>query len=144
MTDWADTLTRPIEAVRHGIDAADRQFASTHTGPLSFERIEYPAAQVYLDEFARTGPTDWQFTITTTLYFEYDRSTNTDFAEDILHPVAAVLQESLRALSDVGCITNYNPNRINFFSGEPGGSLVLAVMIDIQCETLLDPAEFSE
>lgn len=144
MTDWARRLRLPLEAVRHGIKTADRHFATTHEGPLTFDRIDYPAAQVYLDEFARTGATDWQHTITATLYFEYNRDLNTDFVEDVLHPVGAVLQESLRALSDVDCITDYHPNRINFFSGEPNGSLVIAVMIDFQATTLLDPAEFEE
>jgi hypothetical protein len=140
MTDWADRLAGPFEAVRHGIDAAGPQFASTHGGPLTFDRIDYPAAQTYLDEFARTGTTDWQFTITAAMYFEWSR--DMDFVPDILHPVASVLDESLTALGEVGCINDYHVNRINFFSGEPGNSLVLAVTADFQCTTLLDPGEF--
>lgn len=140
MIDWADRLTAPYEAVFHGIEAADTHFETTHTGPLTFDRIDYPAAQVYLDEFARTGATDWQFTVTTALYFEWDR--DMDFVTDILHPIAAVLNESFAALGAVECITDYHPSRINFFSGEPNNSLVLAVMIDIQATTLIDPGEF--
>lgn len=142
MTDWADTLAAPIEAVRHGVDAADRLFASTHTGPLSFTEVDYPAAQVYTTGFARTGPTDWEHTITATLYFDWDRTTNADYIEDVVHPVAGVVDEVLAALGTVDCITDYHPARMDFFTGEPSNTLVLAVSIEFKATTLLDPAEF--
>jgi len=142
MIAWDERLAEPLQAVRHGIETADRNFATTHEGPLTFDRIEFPAAQVFLDEFARTAATEWTHTVTATLYFQYDRRTNPDFVEDVIHPTSAVIDASLDALGEVSCITNYVPNRINFFSGEPRGTLVLAVMVEFQATTLLDPAEF--
>lgn len=142
MTNWLDTLSKPLEAVRHGVDEADPHFASVHEGPLTFDRIDYPAAQTYIEEFARAGPTEWTIAVSTTLYFRWSRGDT--LTEDILHPTSAVLSEVFPALEAVGCITDYHPSRIDFFSGEPNNDLVLAVSIRFEVTTLLDPIEFGE
>lgn len=140
MVDWLDTLSSPIEAVEHGVEQADQHFATQHSGPLTFDRIDYAAAQTYLEELSRTSSTDWLWSIRVVLYFNFSR--DTDLVEDILHPTAAVLEECLTALGTVDCINNYNPNRIDFYSGEPNNSLVMAVSIQFQATTLIDPSTF--
>lgn len=142
MVDWHDTLAAPLAAAEHGVEASSDLFGSVHDGPLTFDRIDYPAAQVYLDTVESADATNWQQTISTVLYFEWDRQSTT--REDILHPVAGVLEETLAAFDGVDCITNYHPNRIDFFSGEPQNSLVLAVAIQFRVRSLIDPGTFDE
>ena len=142
MTDWYDTLAQPLAAAEHGVEAAGDHFDSVHDGPLSFDHIDYPAAQVYLESFERTDPTNWSIRVATTLYFEWSRDTST--REDILHPLAAVLSETLTAFEAVECITDYHPARIDFFSGEPSNQLVLAVSVQFRVRTLVDPGTFDE
>ena len=140
-TDWSERLTAPVAAAEHGVAEADAHFGSTHTGPLNFDRIDYPAAQTYVETFERTGPTDWEFAIGTTLYFEWTR--DSEFADDIVHPLAAVIEATLSAFDATECIGDYHPARIDFFSGEPASSLVLAVSVQFRVTTLLDPGEFA-
>jgi hypothetical protein len=141
MTDWYDTLTAPVAAAEHGVDATDEFFGSVHDGPLTFDAIDYPAAQVYVESFERSAATDYAMNVSTTLYFEWSR--DTEFAEDVVHPLAAVIEETLAAMDDVGCITDYHPARIDFFSGEPASSLVLAVSVQFRVTTLVDPGTFA-
>lgn len=143
MTDWHSPLAAPIEAAHHGIQQTDHHFNSIHDGPLTFDRIQYPAAQTYLEGFERAGGsgTEYQVNVSTTLYFEWDRDSTT--TEDVLHPVAAVLSETLSAFAGISCIGDYHPSRIDFFSGQPESSLVVAVSIQFRVTTLLDPGEFS-
>jgi len=140
MVNWADTLYSPVEAIEHGISESDAFFESTHTGPITFDRIDYPAAQVAVEDLSRMDATNWQHSIQVNLYFEWSRGL--DFDEDVVHPISAVLGNCLEALSGVSCITNYHPETIDFFSGEPQNSLILAVSIRFRAQTLIDPAEF--
>lgn len=140
MTDWQSVLAEPVAAAEHGIEAEAEWFGSLHDGPLTFDRIDYPAAQVYLEEFSRADATNWEVAVSTTLYFEWDRETDT--REDILHPLAAVMDATLAAFADVGCITDYHPARIDFFSGEPTNTLVLAVSVRWHVTQLLNPGDF--
>lgn len=142
MHDWHATLAEPLSAAEHGIVESDSHFGSVHDGPLNFDRIDYPAAQVYLEEFSRSSATDWEIAVSTTLYFEWDRDTET--REDVLHPLAAVMNETLGAFAGVECITDYHPARIDFFSGEPASSLVLAVSVQWRVTTMVDPGGFGE
>jgi hypothetical protein len=140
MVDWYDTLAEPLAAAEHGIADTDAFFGSVHDGPLNFNSIDYPAAQVYIDNFERRDGTTWTVAFSTTLYFEWSRETST--REDVLHPLAAVMESTLAALSDVECITDYHPARIDFFAGEPVSSLVLAVSVQFRVTTLTDPGTF--
>lgn len=139
--EWTERLSAPVEAAEHGVAEADQRFSSTHTGPLNFDRIDYPAAQTYVETFERAGQTDWTFSIATTLYFRWDRDST--FVDTIVHPLASVIEETLAAFDATYCIGNYHPARIDFFSGEPTGDLVLAVSVQFQVTTLLDPGEFA-
>lgn len=140
MVDWNDRLSAPIQAVEHGIDASDTHFASEHTGPVTFDRIDYPAAQTVVEDVTRTGATGWTHTIQANLYFEWSR--DTDLHDDIMHSVASVLDESLSALATTEHITNYVPESINFYSGEPGNNLLFAIQIRFRATSMLDPADF--
>ena len=142
MTDWYDILAEPLAAAEHGIAEADAFFGSVHDGPLNFDRINYPAAQTYLETFERADGTSWTLGVSTTLYFEWSRDTDT--RDDVLHPLAAVIQETLAAFATVDCITDYHPARVDFFAGEPQSSLVLAVSVQFRVTTLVDPGEFGD
>jgi len=142
MTDWHERLAEPLAAAEHGIADAGDFFESVHDGPLNFDRINYPAAQTYLETFERADGTNWTIGVSTTLYFEWSRDTDT--REDVLHPLAAVMESTLAAFQDVACITDYHPARIDFFAGEPQQSLVLAVSIQFRVRVLLDPARFGD
>jgi hypothetical protein len=142
MTDWYDTLAQPLAAVEHGVAAADDFFGSVHDGPLDFSQVDYPAAQTYVESLERLGGTDYEHAITTVLYFDWQRDTDT--RDDIYHPVAAVIEETLAALADVDCITDYRPDRLDFFTGEPASGTVLAVQITFRATTLLDPGTFGD
>jgi len=142
MTDWNARLSEPLAAAEHGIAAADEFFGSVHDGPLNFDRIDYPAAQTYLENFERADGTSWTLGVSTTLYFEWSRDTAT--REDVLHPLAAVIEQTLSAFADVECITDYHPARIDFFAGEPQQALVLAVSVQFRVRVLLDPATFGD
>lgn len=138
--DWYDTLTAPLDAVQAGIEASDAHFRSTHEGPLTFDRIQYPAAQTYVEEFSRSSPTEWTYAVSATLYFDW--SNVASYREDVAAPLASVIRESLAQLKATECITDYHPARIDFFSGEPNNDLVMAVSVRFEVTTLLDPAEF--
>lgn len=142
MVNWYDTLAAPIEAVTHGVAAADDRLdiPTQYVGPRTYDRIDYPAAEVLPDELSRLDGTNWQHSVVANLYFERTRST--DYLDDVLHPVAAVLDESLTALSEVDCITNYYPESIQSFAGELDNTSFLLVTIRFRATTQLDPAEF--
>ena len=139
MTDWYTRLAAPIEAVAHGVEQVPT-FETTYVGPTTFSNMRYPVAEVLPDDTTRTGPTDWTHTIVCNLYFE--RSRDTDYLGDVLHPVAAVLDEALAALSTVECITNYHPASIQDFAGELDDTKLLLVSIQFEATTQLNPGEF--
>lgn len=142
MTDWLRIRRGPIEAIEHGVEAvADAGLLeATHLGPRTFERIDYPIAEVLPDETQRTGPTEWQHTIVVNLYFRRDR--DLDYIDEVLHPTAAVLDATLGELGGVDCVTNYHPESIQDFAGELDNTAVLLVSIRLRATALLDPAEF--
>jgi len=142
MTDFQDILAAPLAAAEHGIEATDELFGSVHDGPLNFTSVDYPAAQTHMDSFERATATDYNVAVSTTLYFEWSRDTAT--REDVLHPLAAVIDSTLAAFADVDCITDYHPARIDFFAGEPASSLVLAVQVQFRVTTLVDPGTFAD
>ena len=144
MTDWYTRLAEPLAAAEYGIATAEGFHGSVHDGPLNFNSIDYPAAQVYLEAFERSGGngTEYQVAVSTTLYIEWSRETDTQ--EDVLHPLAGIMEATLSAFADVECITDYHPARIDFFAGEPVSSLVLAVSVQWRVTTLLDPADFGD
>lgn len=142
MTDWLRIRSQPIEAVEHGVEqVADAGLLeSTHTGPRTFDRMDYPIGEVLPDETSRSGATTWEHSIVVNLYFRRDR--DLDYIDDVLHPVAAVLDETLSALGTVDCITDYHPASIQDFAGELDNTSVLLVMIRLRATALIDPGEF--
>lgn len=141
MVDWLQIRKRPIEEVRHGVEQASTHFESgPWIGPRTYDRLDYPAAEVLPDETARTDATNWTHTIVVNLYFE--RSRDMDYIEDVLHPTAAVLDEVLTALGTVDCLTNYHPESIQDFAGELDNTSVLLVSIRFRAQSLADPSTF--
>jgi len=140
MVNWYDIRAKPIEAVQHGVNEASDLFNSTHTGPRTFDRIDYPVAEVLPDETARVGSTDWEHSIVVNLYFE--RSREQDYLEDVLYPTAAVIDHVLASLSDVDCINNYHPESVQDFAGELDNTQLLLVSIRFRATSMIDPGEF--
>ena len=139
-TDWLQIRREPIEAVEHGVAQASDHFRSTHTGPRTFDRIDYPVAEVLPDSTERADATNWRHRIVVNLYFE--RGRDMDYIEDVLHPTAAILDEVLGALGEVECITDYAPQSIQDFAGELDNTSLLLVSIQFEMKTLIDPGEF--
>ena len=140
MVNWFDIRAKPIEAVQHGVNEASDLFESSHTGPRTFDRIDYPVAEVLPDETSRVGATDWEHSIVVNLYFE--RGRDMDYLDDVLYPTAAVLDHVLASLGDVECVTNYHPDSIQDFAGELDNTQLLLVSITFRAQTLVDPGEF--
>jgi hypothetical protein len=138
--DWLAVRKKPIEAVEHGVAEASDHFRSTHTGPRTFDRIDYPVAEVLPDSTERADATNWRHRIVVNLYFE--RGRELDYIEDVLHPTAAILDEVLGALGEVECITDYHPASIQDFAGELDNTSLLLVSIQFEMRTLIDPGEF--
>jgi hypothetical protein len=142
MVDWLAVRANPIEAVEHGVQESASLFEHVHIGPRSFDRIDYPAAEVLPESTERTDATNWQHTIVTNLYFE--RGRGLDYVDDILHPTAAVLDNVLAALSELPRVNNYYPASIEDFAGQLDNTQLLLVSIRFQCVTQVDPGDFGD
>lgn len=141
MVDWLAVRADPIEAVEHGAEAASEHFrAGPYVGPRTYDGLDYPAIEVLPDSTERTGPTNWTHSIVVNCYFQ--RSRGLEYVGDVLHPIAAVLDECLDALSDVGCANNYYPESIQDFAGELDNTSVLLVSIRLRVTTSVNPGEF--
>lgn len=141
MVDWLRIRKDPIEAVEHGVAQSDSFFESIHTGPVTFDRVDYPLAEVLPDATERADATNWTHSIMVNLYFERDREL--DYIEDVLHPVADVLDNVLAELDTLAEVTNYYPESIQDFAGELDNTSLLLVMIRVRCMTAIDPGEFA-
>jgi hypothetical protein len=141
MADWLSIRADPIEAVEHGVAQADTFFASRHTGPVTFEKIEYPAAEVLPDETSRADATNWSHGIMVNLYFERDREL--DYVDDVLHAVADVIENVHAELETLPTTNNWYPESIQDFAGELDNTALLLVMIRFRITTAVDPGSFT-
>lgn len=137
--DWLSVRAAPLEAVEHGVAANDDVFETTYTGPKTWDRMDYPVAEVMPQDTTRSAGNEFSHTLMTNLYFE--RGRETDYIDDVLHPVAGVIDDTLSALSDTECVLTYVPTSIEDFAGEVGDSLVILVSITWEVTTLVDLAE---
>jgi len=140
MTDWLTIRKDPIEAVEHGVAESPATFAHQHLGPVAFDRMDYPAAEVLPDSTERADATNWDHDILVNLYFE--RGRELDYVADILHPVAGTIECVLTALGDVPRATNYYPVTVNDYAGELDNTSLLLVMIRFRITTQVDPGTF--
>jgi hypothetical protein len=138
--DWLRLRADTIEALEHGVDATDH-FETTFVGDETFEHIEYPAAQVYPVNTTRSDGNKYEHRTEVSLIFRRDRGD--DYIEDILHPMAHVIRESLAALSQTESLVEYYPNEIEDFVGELGGTGVVVLTIRWVTTTAADFAETS-
>jgi len=67
------------------------------------------------------------------------RDRDLDYIEDILHPVAGVIEETLSALEATPQTTDYHPSSIQDYAGELDDTKVLLVMIRFEVLTSVDP-----
>jgi hypothetical protein len=139
--DWYDVRAPPIEAVEHGVAvAADDGFLeATATGPRSYDRIDYPFGQVLPEDTRRTDGNEFTHTVSALLFFE--RGRGVDYLDDVLHPTAAVIDETLAALSSTECVVTYVPTAIEDFAGELDDTQLILVRIEFSITTLVDLAE---
>lgn len=137
MVDWLKFRARPIRAVEHGVAAVDA-FEDSYTGPRTFDRIDYPIAEVLPQETARTDGNEFTHTIYANLYFERERGQ--DYVDDVLHPTAAVIDEVLAALKATECVVTFVPAAIEDYAGELDDTLVLLVSIRFEMVTVVDLA----
>jgi hypothetical protein len=137
--DWHRVRAAPLEAVEHGVVAADVTANDPYVGPRTFDRIDYPAGEIIPQNTTRTDGNEFQHTIFANLYFE--RSRSLDYVADVLHPVAAVIDEVLSALSSTECVVTYVPGEIQDYAGELDNTSVLLVTIRFEITTLVDLAE---
>jgi hypothetical protein len=112
--DWLNIRLPPIEAIEHGVAATD-YFATEYIGPRTFDRIDYPAAQVYPLETSRSGSNEFTHRIETNLVFE--RTRGYSYLEDVLHPMADVISECMTALAGEDTVVAYYPSTIEDFAG---------------------------
>lgn len=140
MVNWLDIRRKPLEAIEHGISATETPFGETHTGPVSFDAMDYPVAEILPETTERASGTEWTHRIIVNLFFQRERGL--DYVDDILHPVADVLDATLAELGTVDCINNYAPTRIEDYAGELDNTSVLLVSITLEATTLIDPGEF--
>jgi len=138
MIDWLTVRAAPIEACEHGVAESDL-LESTHTGPRSWDRIDYPVGEVFPQSTGRTDGNEFTHEIYTNLYFE--RSREYDYVDDVLHVVADVIDRTLSALSGTECVINFFPSSIQDFSGELNNTGILLVSIQWEVSTLVDMAD---
>lgn len=138
MTDWLRIRKEPIEAVEHGLSQVP-QLSATYVGPRTWDNIEYPIAEVLPQSTNYAGGNDFTHQIFANLYFE--RGRDTDYIEDVLHPVADALDECLASLSNTQETTEYRPESIEDYAGELDNSLVLLVSIRFHIRTAVDLAD---
>lgn len=136
--DWLNIRLPPIEAIEHGV-AATGFFATEYIGPRTFERVDYPAAQVYPVDTTRSGSNEFTSRVEANLVFE--RTRGYDYLEDVLHPMADVISECMTALSNEESVVAYYPSTIEDFSGELDNTGVVVVRIEFTVTTLRDFAD---
>jgi len=137
--DWLDIRGPPIEACEHGVRENAPHFNSVFVGPRTFDRIEYPSAMVLPENTSRTGGNEFTHRVDTVLYFE--RTRGYDYVDDILHPVAAVISDTLTALRNTECVITYMPAVVEDYAGELDGTSVLMVRVQFEISTVRDVSE---
>jgi hypothetical protein len=136
--DWLNVRLPPIEAIEHGVGATNH-FETEYIGPRTFEAIDYPAAQVYPVETSRSGANEFTHRIEANLVFE--RTRGYDYLEDVLHPMADVIDECMTALSNESTVVAYYPSAIEDFAGELDNTGVVIIRVEFTVTTLRDFAE---
>jgi len=136
--DWLTVRQAPIEAIQHGVDATDL-FETVMTGPRTFDRIDYPAAQVYPVNTTRTSGNEFLHNIEVNVVVE--RSRGYDYIEEVLHPMAGVITECMDALAATECVVTYVPSEIEDFAGELDNTGVVVIRINFEITTQVDLAE---
>jgi hypothetical protein len=139
--DWLAVRADPIEAVEHGVAVAEQNgsLEATDTGPRSFDRIDYPFGQVLPQDTRRTDGNEFTHTINVALLFE--RGRETDYVDDILHPVADVIDEVLSELSATDSVVTYVPSAIEDYAGELDDTLLIMIRVEFTVTTLVNLAE---
>lgn len=138
MVNWFDVRAPPIRAIEHGVRESG-VFNTEYVGPKTWERIDYPVGEVMPQSTSHTGGNEFTHSVFANLYFE--RSRDTDYVDDVLHPVAAVIEESLAALSNTESVVAYRAQSVEDFAGELDDTLILLVSIEFEVTTLVDLAE---
>lgn len=137
--DWLRVRSDPIEAIEHGVNENSDLFETIYTGPITEDAMRYPVAEVLPENTSRADGNEFDHQIRVNLYFE--RGRDMDYVEDILHPVAGVVDECLAALSATPSVVTYVPGLIEDYAGELDNTYILLVSIRFDVTTLVDLAE---
>jgi len=138
--EWLQLRLAPIEGIQHGVAATD-YFEAEYLGPRTFERIDYPAAQVYPVETSRSEGNEYRHRIEANLIFE--RTRGYDYLDDVLHPMADVIGECMEQLAQEPLVGSYAPTAIEDFAGELDNTGVVIIRIEFQVTTAVDFADTS-
>lgn len=136
--DWLRALAPPVEALEHALHES-AFIESTHTGPRTFDRMDYPVGEVLPQSVTRTQPNQYTHSIRANCYFQ--RARDTDYIDDILHAVADVTEEGCIALRATDCVSNYVPSNFDAYAGELDNTLVVLISIEFDITTLVDVAD---
>lgn len=139
--DWLAVRRDPIEAVEHGVRETADHFETIMIGPRSWDRIEYPVAEVLPQATNRQSGNQFQHTIFANLYFR--RSRDHDYVGDVLHRIAAVVTNVLQACAETDTIGTYVPAAIEDYAGELDGTSVFLVSVRFEIGTSHDLAQTS-
>lgn len=139
MITWLEVMEKPLRAVEHAAHENDDVFETVMVGPRTWQRIDYPVAEVIPDSVSRSGGHEFTARVRAHLYFERDREY--EFVDDVLHPVAGVVTDALDAADATTCIGGAVPSNIDFFAGELDNTAILLVSVEFEIQTLVDLAE---
>jgi len=133
--DWLAVRQPPIEAIEDGIAATDH-YATTYTGPRTFERIDYPAAQTYPVRTTRSQGNEFTHRIEANLIFE--RTRGYDYHDDVLAPTAVTITECMAQLAATDSVVSFIPSEIEDYAGEMNNSGVVVVKVAFDVTTVHD------
>jgi len=127
--DWVAFVGEPVAAVEHAVATAAGVEAFT-VGPRDWDRIDYPAAQVFHESTTHQGGNDWQHQIRANLLWADAR--DLDYQDDVLHVVGDVITTALQELAEIDCVYSYVPTSVEGIAGQPEDSATLLLVVSIQ------------
>jgi len=146
MTDWLRVRSDPIEAVETGVATTDTEWGQAFTGAATWDRIEYPVAQVIPEETVRQDGTNWRHEIGVALYFDRGRMDtelgSSEYVGTVLGAVADTIESVLTELEETPKVTDYHPARIEDYAGEYENTALLLVNIRFEVLSIVDPGTF--
>lgn len=137
--DWFTVRAPPIDVCEHGVRENSNVFDTIFVGPRTWDRITYPSAMVLPESTTRSGGNDFEHRVDVVMYFE--RTRDYDYLEDVMHPVASVIRDTLEAARATEEIVSFIPAVVEDYAGEMDNTQVLLVRVQFEFMTLVDVQE---